>query len=151
MTKTEEQFAVAMNQAEVDNKTIGKVLQYLKEIKEEEKAAKDAEPSTKKEYKLVGLIPTEDGDEDIPLEDRAILVTKMELEDDHNVLPPQLRQVALTHNDSRSAKKQGKIYTVNDLVVKASKGLLKKHGLDFQHGGALYLVECDRQLVPEDD
>jgi hypothetical protein len=121
------------------------LLQELKSMLEEESAD---DPAEKVEYRIVGLYPNnQDG---IPFEERAIIPVKIPAEYDHNLLPEGLVKAAAKHNESRRAKKQGKVFSVTDLLTKATKKNLSEEGIKVQCNGSVTLVSFDPQLAKEE-
>ena len=64
----------------------------------------------KVEYKIAGLFPDGEGYDKIPLEDRVIIPIKLPAEFDTSTLQDCMVAAATKHNESRRAKKQGKIF-----------------------------------------
>ena len=122
------------------------LLQELKSMLEEE-AGDDSKE--KVEYRIVGLYPN--NQENVPFEEKVIIPVKIPADYDHNLLPDGLVKAAVKHNESRRAKKQGKVFTITDLLTKATKKNLSEEGIKVQCDGGVTLVGFNPQLIEENN
>ena len=113
----------------------------------EEEAADDKQD--KKEYRMVGLYPEGEAYDSLPFNERPIIPVKIEADYDHNLLPEGLVKAAVKHNESRRAKKQGDVFTITDLLLKATKKNLSEENIKVQCDGGMTLVGFNPQLVEE--
>ena len=138
------EFVCDKNQLESEKREA--LIDGLKAMLEEEEEQQEAE---KTEYKIVGLFPDGEGYDKIPIEDRVIVPIKLPVEFDTSTLQDNMVLAATKHNESRRAKKQGKIFTLNDLLTKATKKNLTEEGIKVQCEGRFEIVPCNPQLIDE--
>ena len=138
------EFVCDKNQLESDKRQA--VLNDLKAMLEEEQ---EQEETDKVEYKIVGLFPDGEGYDKIPVQDRVIIPIKLPVESDTATLQDHMVLAATKHNESRRAKKQGKVFTLNDLLSKATKKNLTEEGIKVQCEGRFEIVPCNPQLIEE--
>jgi len=137
------EFVCDKNQLESEKRQA--VINDLKAMLEEE----EQEEVEKVEYKIAGLFPDGEGYDKIPLEDRVIIPIKLPVEFDTSTLQDCMVAAATKHNESRRAKKQGKIFTLNDLLTKATKKNLTEEGIKVQCDARFEIVPCNPQLIKE--
>jgi len=138
------EFVCDKNQLESEKRQA--VINDLKAMLEEEEEQEEVE---KVEYKIAGLFPDGEGYDKIPLEDRVIIPIKLPVEFDTSTLQDCMVAAATKHNESRRAKKQGKIFTLNDLLTKATKKNLTEEGIKVQCDARFEIVPCNPQLIEE--
>ena len=138
------EFVCDKNQLESEKREA--LIDDLRAMLEEEEEQQEAE---KMEYKIVGLFPDGEGYDKISIEDRVIVPIKLPVEFDTSTLQDSMVLAATKHNESRRAKKQGKIFTLNDLLTKATKKNLTEEGIKVQCEGRFEIVPCNPQLIDE--
>jgi hypothetical protein len=141
MNIKKEELEMGINQAQIEPEKSKVLIEYVEQLIEDKKKDK----TESKEYRLVGLVFK--GDENLPINERPIIVVKQEVTDEPvERIVDQIHAAARKHNEGKKTKKNP-VSTIVGTLFECTKKNLREEEVNMQGDGQLYVIEIDRDLT----
>lgn len=140
MNVKKEELDVAFKQAEIENEKAQKVIEYLEQLAQE----KQQEKGEKQEYREIGLVMSGEQYEGLPITERPIFFTKIEVEQDHNELPNKLKSAGAAYNTTKKGRKEP-VVSFSDVLSRVSAKCFREEGVKMPHREPLLLIEVENE------
>lgn len=140
MAIKKEEVELALNETKVDPELSAKVIAYLEELEAQKKAEKEDKEKT--EYRNIGFLLCGKDYDDLPITERPIFLSKIEADEDHNLLVGKLKNVFANYNESKKGRKNP-AHSFGELIQKASRSFFAQEDLKPIKDENILLINVD--------